>query len=212
MKNWKLQTHCIKSAILSGFVLSAGCFDVSSRIEVEERYYSSGNRMCSVEMQHDSFVSGKQTWKPHGQTIFWNRDGSILKKENYVAGTLCGSYVEFFPSGKQRVVADLGMGGVRKRWKEFDENGACVFDKDIIGWNSVGSASGCSDIQGKMVAFSDLLQDSESKLYFEKSNGLLYSGMAVVEKSDDGTVIKSYDFLGGTMMGVFTSSQKVESE
>jgi hypothetical protein len=207
----KLQAGCIKSALLSGFVLLGGCFDVSSRIEVEEQYYASGSRMCAVEMRRDSSITGRQTWKPHGQTVFWNRDGTVLKKENYVDGSLCGPYVEFFPSGKPRVVADLDMGGIRKRWKEFDENGTCIIDKSIVGWDSAGGASGCSDIQGKMVAFSELRQDSESTLFFKKSSGLLYSGMAMVEKSDDGTIIKSYDFLGGKKVGEFVSERLPKS-
>jgi len=127
---------------------------------------------------------------------------------NYVDGTLCGQYLEFFPSGQKRVVADFGSSGVRKHWKEFDEEGKCIIDEYIIAWNVKSKAGGSSDIEGKTVSFSDLYQDTENRLFFHKANNLLYSGWAVSEKSETGDIIKSYNFLGGQMWGSFQATKR----
>lgn len=202
----------INGFLLLHFLFFVGCADVSYRNTTEYKYYSSGNRMCSVEMRGTFIGTRKQIWKPYGLTVFWYRNGNILKEENYVDGILC-QYREFYPSGQKRVVAHLDSSVVRKNWKEFDESGTCTIDEPwVIGWNVKSNAGGSSDIKGKMVLFGDLYQDSENKLFFHRTNDLLYSGVAVSQKSEAGDIIESYDFLGGVKVGVFRSGKTVGAD
>lgn len=198
----------IKSLIVLNLLLVSGCTDSSPRSKVEYKYYSSGSRLSATEMSCMATGFRRQVWRPNGSVVFWYRCGNVLKKENYVDGSLCGQYLEYFPSGKKRIIANLSNGGIRKHWREFDENGTCILDKILICWNVKVSANGRSNVKGKMVLLSDLCQDSESKLYFHKISGFLFSGIAVVHESEKNNIFESYSLLGGEIRGIFKSGTR----
>lgn len=61
--------------------------------------------------------------KPVGEWTVWYRDGSLKRKESWVAGVGEGLWAEFHPGGTRRAQGTMAAGQRQNLWTFFDEEG-----------------------------------------------------------------------------------------
>ncbi len=106
-------------------VIQCGCSKDPAALKkldkVDIKYYANGNKMSETPLKCITFSPGSISYVPHSTNMFWRRDGSKLKAESYVDGSIEGLYREWHPDGSMKVVANLESCAVRKRWKEYNK-------------------------------------------------------------------------------------------